>query len=179
MRLNGDDGLGAIFPPMANLLMAFDTLGYARDHPARSTARRAIDILLTDPVDGSQYLQPCVSPVWDTGLAALSLMECGGEAERHAAQASLPWLADLQILDVEGDWAATRPDARPGGWAFQYRNDFYPDVDDTAVVAMALHRADPEAHRRGRSTGPPLGSSPCRTRTAAGAPSTPRTSIFT
>ena len=146
-RLNGDDGLGAIFPPMANVLMAFDTLGYGRDHPARRTARRAIDLLVTEPVDGSQYVQPCVSPVWDTGLAALSLMECGGEAERRAAQASLPWLADLQILDVEGDWAATRPHAPPGGWAFQYRNDFYPDVDDTAVVAMALHRADPEAHR--------------------------------
>ena len=146
-RLNGDDGLGAIFPPMANVLMAFDTLGYGRDHPARRTARRAIGLLVTEPVDGSQYVQPCVSPVWDTGLAALSLMECGGEAERRAAQASLPWLADLQILDVEGDWAATRPHAPPGGWAFQYRNDFYPDVDDTAVVAMALHRADPEAHR--------------------------------
>ena len=146
-RLNGDDGLGAIFPPMANVLMAFDTLGYGCDHPARRTARRAIDLLVTEPVDGSQYVQPCVSPVWDTGLAALSLMECGGEAERRAAQASLPWLADLQILDVEGDWAATRPHAPPGGWAFQYRNDFYPDVDDTAVVAMALHRADPEAHR--------------------------------
>ena len=146
-RLNGDDGLGAIFPPMANVLLAFDTLGYGRDHPARRTARRAIDLLVTEPVDGSQYVQPCVSPVWDTGLAALSLMECGGEAERRAAQASLPWLADLQILDVEGDWAATRPHAPPGGWAFQYRNDYYPDVDDTAVVAMALHRADPEAHR--------------------------------
>ena len=146
-RLNGDDGLGAIFPPMANVLMAFDTLGYGRDHPARRTARRALDLLVTEPVNGSQYVQPCVSPVWDTGLAALSLMECGGEDDRRAAQDSLPWLADLQILDVAGDWAATRPHAPPGGWAFQYRNDFYPDVDDTAVVAMALHRADPEAHR--------------------------------
>ena len=148
-RLNGEDGLGAIFPPMANLLMAFDTLGYARDHPARQTARRAIDLLLTDPTNGSQYCQPCVSPVWDTGLAALSLMECNGEDEQRAALASLPWLADLQILDVEGDWAVMRPDAPPGGWAFQYRNDNYPDVDDTAVVGMALHRADPEAHREG------------------------------
>ena len=132
---------------MANVLMAFDTLGYGRDHPARRTARRAIDLLLTEPAGGSQYVQPCVSPVWDTGLAALSLMECGGEDDRRAAQASLPWLADLQILDVAGDWAATRPHAPPGGWAFQYRNDFYPDVDDTAVVAMALHRAGPETHR--------------------------------
>ena len=146
-RFNGEDGLGAIFPPMANLLMAFDTLGYARDHPARSTARRGIDLLLTDPVDGSQYLQPCVSPVWDTGLAALSLMECDGAAARRAASDSLPWLAACQILDVQGDWAATRPGVEPGGWAFQYRNDYYPDVDDTAVVAMALHRADPDSHR--------------------------------
>ncbi len=146
-RMNGEDGLGAIFPPMANLLMAFDTLGYARDHPARSTARRAIDLLLTEPANGTQYCQPCVSPVWDTGLAAHSLMECGGEADERAARASLPWLANLQIDDLAGDWAATRPHAPPGGWAFQYRNDYYPDVDDTAVVGMALHRADPEAHR--------------------------------
>ena len=146
-RLNDEDGLGAIFPPMANLLMAFDTLGYARDHPARGTARKAIDLLLTDAVNGSQYCQPCVSPVWDTGLAAHSLLECGDEEDERAAHASLPWLSDLQIVDVVGDWAATRPDAPPGGWAFQYRNDYYPDVDDTAVVGMALHRADPEAHR--------------------------------
>ena len=146
-RLNGEDGLGGIFPPMANVLMAFDTLGYPPDHPARRTARRAIELLVTEPVGDSQYVQPCVSPIWDTGLAAQSLMECGGEAEQRAALDSLPWLTDLQILDVEGDWAETRPDAPPGGWAFQYRNDYYPDVDDTAVVGMALHRADPEAHR--------------------------------
>ena len=146
-RLNGEDGLGAIFPPMANVVMAFDALGYGRDHPPRRTARRALDLLLTEPVNGSQYCQPCVSPVWDTGLAALSLLECDGEEDRRAAEHSLPWLADLQICDVVGDWAAMRPDAQPGGWAFQYRNDYYPDVDDTAVVAMALHRADPEAYR--------------------------------
>ena len=146
-RINGEHGLGAIFPPMANVVMAFDALGYPREHPARRTARRAIDLLLTDPVAGSQYLQPCVSPIWDTGLAALSLMESGGEADRRAATDSLPWLAAHQILDVEGDWAALRPGTKPGGWAFQYRNDFYPDVDDTAVVGMALHQADPVAHR--------------------------------
>ena len=146
-RLNGEDGLGGIFPPMANVVMAFDALGYGSDHPPRRTARRALDLLLTEPVNGSQYCQPCVSPVWDTGLAALSLMECDGEESRRAADGSLPWLADLQILDVAGDWAAMRPAAPPGGWAFQYRNDYYPDVDDTAVVAMALHRAAPEAHR--------------------------------
>ncbi len=146
-RLNGEDGLGAIFPPMANVVMAFDALGYGPDHPPRRTARRAVDLLLTEPANGDQYCQPCVSPVWDTGLAALSLLECDSEDDRRAADDSLPWLADLQILDVAGDWAAMRPDAPPGGWAFQYRNDYYPDVDDTAVVAMALHRADPEAHR--------------------------------
>ena len=146
-RLNGEDGLGAIFPPMANLLMALDTLGHPPEHPARQSARRAIDLLLTEPENGSQYCQPCVSPVWDTGLAALSLLECGDDDAQRAACQSLPWLSDLQILDVEGDWAEVRPDTPPGGWAFQYRNDHYPDVDDTAVVGMALHRADPEAHR--------------------------------
>ena len=83
-RLNGEDGLGAIFPAMANLLMALDTLGHAREHPARHTARRAIDRLLTKPENGSQYCQPCVSPVWDTGLAALSLP--GVRRRRRAAR---------------------------------------------------------------------------------------------
>ena len=113
-RLNGEDGLGGIFPPMANVVMAFDALGYGSDHPPRRTARRALDLLLTEPANGSQYCQPCVSPVWDTGLAALSLMECDGEESRRAADGSLPWLADLQILDVAGDWAAMRPAAPPG-----------------------------------------------------------------
>ncbi len=139
-RLNGEDGLGAIFPAMANAVMAFEALGYAPDHPDRAIARQAIDKLLVFHDDWG-YCQPCVSPIWDTALAAHALMESGVEPEQPEMQSALSWLRDLQILDVKGDWTARRPDLRPGGWAFQYRNDFYPDVDDTAVVGMALDRA--------------------------------------
>ncbi len=145
-RLNGEDGLGGIFPAMANALMAFDALGYPRNHPDVVMVRRSIDKLLVMK-DGEAYCQPCVSPVWDTGLAAHAMMEAGESGASGPAADSARWLKARQILDVKGDWTSTRGHVRPGGWAFQYRNDHYPDVDDTAVVAMALHRADPEAHK--------------------------------
>ena len=139
-RLNGEDGLGAIYPAMANSVMMFDVLGYAEDHPHRVLARRSVERLLVIKQDEA-YCQPCVSPVWDTGLAAHVLMEAGGEEAERRVRASLEWLKPLQVLDVKGDWAEARPDVRPGGWAFQYNNAHYPDVDDTAVVAMAMDRA--------------------------------------
>ena len=139
-RLNGEDGLGGIYPAMANSVMMFDVLGYAEDHPYRAIARRAVERLLVVK-DEETYCQPCVSPVWDTSLVCHALMEVGGpEAESRTLRA-LEWLKPLQVLDVKGDWAEARPDVRPGGWAFQYNNAFYPDVDDTAVVAMAMDRA--------------------------------------
>ena len=139
-HLNGEDGLGAIYPAMANSVMMFDVLGYAPDHPHRVQARRSVERLLVIK-DEEAYCQPCVSPVWDTGLAAHALMEAGGEEAERRVRASLEWLKPLQVLDVKGDWAEARPDVRPGGWAFQYNNAHYPDVDDTAVVAMAMDRA--------------------------------------
>lgn len=148
-RLNGEEGLGAIFPAMVNVLFALKALGYADDHPAVTTARRAIDKLIVDK-NGELYVQPCVSPIWDTGLTAHALMEAGEDVrESKALRRGLDWLAGKQVLDVRGDWADNLGgDApRPGGWAFQYENGHYPDVDDTAVVAMALHRADPERHK--------------------------------
>ena len=152
LRLNGEDGLGGIFPAMANALMVFDTLGYGKDHPDYMICRRAIDKLLVLNDDWG-YCQPCLSPVWDTGLAAHALMECGhGIADAHLDKAA-EWLKDRQILDVEGDWIKGRPGLRPGGWAFQYWNDYYPDVDDTAVVVMALHRADPDKYKEAIARG--------------------------
>jgi squalene-hopene/tetraprenyl-beta-curcumene cyclase len=139
-RLNGEDGLGAIYPAMANSVMMFDVLGYAEDHPHRRLARRAVERLLVIK-DEEAYCQPCVSPVWDTGLVCHALMELGGEEAETRVKRGLQWLKPLQVLDVKGDWADERPNVRPGGWAFQYRNDHYPDVDDTAVVAMAMDRA--------------------------------------
>jgi squalene-hopene/tetraprenyl-beta-curcumene cyclase len=139
-RLNGEDGLGAIFPAMANSVMMFDVLGYPPDHPQRAIARRSIDKLLVVEADEA-FCQPCVSPVWDTSLTCHALLEVGGERATAQARKGLDWLTPKQILDVKGDWVEQRPDLRPGGWAFQYANPHYPDVDDTAVVAMAMDRA--------------------------------------
>ena len=139
-RLNGEDGLGAIYPAMANSVMMFDALGYAPDHPLRKLARASVERLLVIK-DEETYCQPCVSPVWDTSLVCHALLEAGGDEAARRVNAGLEWLKPLQVLDVKGDWAEARPDVRPGGWAFQYNNAHYPDVDDTAVVAMAMDRA--------------------------------------
>lgn len=149
-RLNGEDGLGAIYPAMANSVMMFDCLGYPPDHPERAIARKSVENLLVIKEDEA-YCQPCVSPVWDTALTCHALMEANADAALTAVQRGLDWLKPLQVLDLKGDWAEWRPDVRPGGWAFQYNNPHYVDLDDTAVVVMALDRAqrtiapDPDA----------------------------------
>ncbi|GAB5374677.1 MAG: squalene--hopene cyclase [Acuticoccus sp.] len=135
-RLNGLSGLGAIFPAMVNAVLMYDALGVPADDPRVVTARQAIDDLLVIG-EKEAYCQPCLSPVWDTALAAHALLEAGEDA--HADKA-LDWLVPRQVLDHKGDWATARPDVRPGGWAFQYDNPDYPDLDDTAVVAMAMDR---------------------------------------
>jgi squalene-hopene/tetraprenyl-beta-curcumene cyclase len=149
-RLNGEDGLGAIYPAMANSVMMFDVLGYPADHPLRATARLSVEKLLVVH-EHEAYCQPCVSPIWDTGLAAHALLETGDAEAQARVTKALQWLEPKQILDVKGDWTVRRPDVRPGGWAFQYANPHYPDVDDTAVVAMAMERTqqlDPKVDHR-------------------------------
>jgi squalene-hopene/tetraprenyl-beta-curcumene cyclase len=146
-RLNGEDGLGAIYPAMANSVMMYDVLGYSEDHPDRAVARLSIDKLLVVK-DDEAYCQPCVSPVWDTALTAHAMLESGSESAKAAAKAGLDWLKPLQVLDVKGDWAEARPNVRPGGWAFQYNNAYYPDLDDTAVVVMAMDRAEANSSNR-------------------------------
>ncbi len=141
-RLNGDDGLGGIYPAMANAVMAFDTLGVPADHPDAVIAWAAVRKLLVIE-DDRAYCQPCLSPVWDTALAGHAIAEAAGAGDlAHAAA----WLKDREITSFRGDWTMNRPHAPAGGWAFQYLNDYYPDVDDTAVVGMLLHRIDPTAH---------------------------------
>jgi squalene-hopene/tetraprenyl-beta-curcumene cyclase len=145
-RLNGEDGLGAIFPAMANSVMMFDALEYPPDHPDRAVARRSLDKLLIVK-DDEAYCQPCVSPVWDTALAAHALLEAGG-GNIAPAQRGFDWLLPLQELKIKGDWGFKRPNARPGGWAFQYANPYYPDLDDTAVIVMGMERAQKERAAR-------------------------------
>lgn len=147
-RLNGEDGLGAIYPAMANSVMMYDALGYPPDHPDRAIARLSIDKLLVIKEDEA-YCQPCVSPIWDTALTAHALLEAGSERAKASAQSGLDWLVPRQVLDVAGDWAEQRPNVRPGGWAFQYNNAHYPDLDDTAVVAMAMDRVQAGTHSHG------------------------------
>jgi squalene-hopene/tetraprenyl-beta-curcumene cyclase len=140
-RLNGEDGLGGIFPAMANVVMAFEALGRSRDDPEFVMARKAVDKLLLDRGPDATYCQPCLSPIWDTCLAMHAMLEAGEDPDSATLQKASDWLLEREITDVVGDWEWQRPGLPPGGWAFQYRNDFYPDVDDTAVVVMALDRA--------------------------------------
>ena len=139
-RLNGQDGLGAIYPAMAYSAMMYEALGCAPDDPRLLQALDAIERLVVE-YDDYAYLQPCVSPVWDTSLAAHALMESGHDRNAEPVKAALDWLVPRQELEIKGDWAARKPDVRPGGWAFQYNNAYYPDLDDTAVVVMAMDRA--------------------------------------
>ncbi len=146
-RLNGEDGLGAIFPAMVYAYEGLVELGYGPGHPYRVQAGRALRHLIEERGDEA-YPQPCLSPVWDTALACRTLQEAGRERAREAAKRGLDWLAARQIREAEGDWKAASPGLAPGGWPFQYRNDFYPDLDDTAAVAGALHAMDEDGRYR-------------------------------
>ncbi|HVW69215.1 MAG TPA: squalene--hopene cyclase [Steroidobacteraceae bacterium] len=144
-RLNGEDGLGAIFPAMVNALEAMVFLGYPKDNPQRVTAKRALEKLVVDH-GASAYCQPCVSPVWDSALASLAMQEAGSAAETASAERALDWLKARQLTDQPGDWQVRRPQLRGGGWPFQFANDHYPDLDDTAVIAWAMQRAGKPDH---------------------------------
>ena len=139
-RLNGEDGLGAIYPPMANTVMMYEVLGKPADYPPRAITRRGIDKLLVIG-EHEAYCQPCVSPVWDTVADLPRAARSRRRGRLPPAKQGLDWLLPKQVLDVKGDWAVKRPEVRPGGWAFQYNNAYYPDLDDTAVVVMAMDRA--------------------------------------
>lgn len=137
-RLNGHDGLGAIFPAMVNAHESLKFLGFEPDHPYRLQTKQALkDLVLENGC--SAYCQPCMSPVWDTALACLALHEEGDPGSRPGIQAALKWLQEKQVIDAPGDWRDSHPGARGGGWAFQFNNPHYPDLDDTAVAAWAMH----------------------------------------
>lgn len=142
-RLNGEDGLGAIFPAMVNAYQAMLLLGLPKDHPQVVTARKAIDKLLVIK-DNEAYCQPCLSPVWDTGLSLLALQEADLANTKNSRKRAYNWLKNKQLSSEAGDWRIHRPNLKGGGWAFQYENSHYPDVDDTAVIAFAMASSELE-----------------------------------
>src|SRR5262245_25994904 len=137
-RLAVPGGLGGIFPAMTNAVLALRTLGYPEDHPLIRGQLKEIEALGIETATALHY-QPCMSPVWDTALAVNALVESGVPPEHPQLRRSGEWLMDKQIT-VPGDWASKRPHVPAGGWPFQYDNDFYPDLDDTGMVLMALHK---------------------------------------
>jgi len=135
-RMKHSEGLGAIYPPMQYSVMALDVLGYPKDHPVRVEAIRQFDRLMVD--DGETlFFQPCFSPVWDTAIGAYALGEAG-LGDSPALKKAADWLQAREIRR-KGDWSVKRPDIEPSGWAFEFQNDWYPDIDDTAMVLLALH----------------------------------------
>ena len=134
-HLERSEGLAAIYPAMMNCIFALMALGHSPEHPV--TAEQIQEFSKFEIDDGDTIrLQPCLSPVWDTAIAAFTLLECGTRGKNALTKAA-DWLLEKQILGP-GDWQIKNRDAAPGGWAFEFRNDFYPDVDDTAFVLMAL-----------------------------------------
>ena len=143
-HLKGSGGLGGIYPAMANSIVALRCLGYEVDHPLVVKALREIEAFeVSEVVNGGQgraetmHLQPCFSPVWDTSLLINALIEVGLPQHHPALLKAAAWLLSRQTT-TEGDWKVSAPNAEPGGWYFQFENEMYPDVDDTAVVLMAL-----------------------------------------
>ena len=134
-RTHSSDGLGAIYPPMMYIIMALDLLGYDRKHPDFVEAESQFNALLVD--DGERFFfQPCFSPVWDTAIAAYALA-AAGQAPQEALRRTADWLLSKEVRR-KGDWSLKRPATEPSGWYFEFANEFYPDIDDSAMVLLAL-----------------------------------------
>lgn len=145
-------GLGAIFPPMVYTLIALRALGYADDSPEVCKAWDELAGLEIEE-DGTLRLMPCTSPVWDTAIVINALVEAGVPPDSPALIKSVAWILGKEVRRP-GDWSVKRPDLEPGGWYFEFENDFYPDIDDTAMVIMGLAKCTEapgklEAMRRG------------------------------
>jgi squalene-hopene/tetraprenyl-beta-curcumene cyclase len=140
------EGLAAIYPAMMNSIFALMALGHGPDDPL--TWREIKEFSRFEIEEGDTIrMQPCVSPVWDTCIAMVALEEAGLPPDHPAMVKAADWMLSKQVLGP-GDWQVKNKDAEPGGWAFEFRNDFYPDVDDTAFVLMALQRVKyPDAKR--------------------------------
>ncbi|HEY2548354.1 MAG TPA: squalene--hopene cyclase [Candidatus Acidoferrum sp.] len=137
-HIERSEGLAAIYPAMMNSIFALMALGHGPDDPITSREIREFSRFEIEEGDTIR-MQPCVSPVWDTCIAMVSLEEAGLPADHPALVKAADWMLSKQVLGP-GDWQFKNKDAEPGGWAFEFRNDFFPDVDDTAFVLMALQR---------------------------------------
>jgi len=138
----GSDGLAAVYPAMLNCLIALRVLGYSKDHPAyKKAAQDFAGLFVDDPKDFR--IQPCLSPVWDTAITLIALAESGLPADDPSLRRAAKWLLDKEVR-IRGDWALNNSHPEASGWAFEYNNVYYPDVDDTAMVLMALRVVRPE-----------------------------------
>jgi squalene-hopene/tetraprenyl-beta-curcumene cyclase len=162
-RFDGSDGLGAIFPPIVWSIVALRALGCDEDSPEVGECWRQLDRLVEHEADGSVRLEPCRSPVWDTAITAIGLVEAAalpesdGREMARAAAAGIDWLLANEVRG-SGDWARGVPAAdrvEPSGWSFQYANRFYPDIDDTAMVVIALVTWQRHAARQAMTGGDP------------------------
>jgi squalene-hopene/tetraprenyl-beta-curcumene cyclase len=134
-RFAGSEGLGAIFPPMIWSVVALRSLGYADDSVEMQYCLAHLDRLVIEE-NGTSRLQPCKSPVWDTAITLRAVAAGGIKPDHPSARRAVDWLLDREVTR-RGDWAETVT-AEPGGWCFEYANEYYPDVDDTVMVLMAL-----------------------------------------
>jgi len=144
-RTRFTEGLGAIYPAMMYFIMALDALDYPEDHPDLVDAIRHFESLLIE-TPGRFTFQPCVPPIWDTAISAFALGEAGRADDARMTRAA-DWLLSKEVRR-KGDWSIKRPATEPSGWAFEFANEFYPDIDDTAMVLLALMHAkasDPKA----------------------------------
>jgi squalene-hopene/tetraprenyl-beta-curcumene cyclase len=136
-RFADSDGLGAIFPPMIYTVIALKCLGVSEDAPEFLWAMKQLEDLIIEE-DDTIRLQPCLSPVWDTALALNALAEAS-YGDDPGIEKAVQWLREKEVRR-KGDWSVCNSHLEPGGWFFEYRNAFYPDTDDTAMVLMALAR---------------------------------------
>ncbi len=137
-RLEKSDGLGAIYPAMVNSLFALSVLGYDKDHPLMKRGLKQLEAFEVEE-NGAMRLQPCFSPIWDTGLAIVALTESGLDPTHPGLKKAAQWLLEKEVRHA-GDWQIKNPKVEPSGWYFEFQNEFYPDVDDTIMVLMALKR---------------------------------------
>lgn len=139
-RFYKSTGLGAIYPSMINSLFALSCLGYKNDHPLMRSNIEEIKKLIIDYGDKAE-VQPCLSPVWDTAVSVYALGISGVPKDHSALRRAGKWLLSKQVIDY-GDWKVKAKDAEPGGWYFEFENEFYPDIDDTAQVLLGLMYID-------------------------------------